>query len=373
MTDTATLPAPSPPSARRPEAATPPPDPAPAPATMDDVLTALDPDDFPGCRAVSMTSEEFDDYDGRVEVWDAATGTAMVCEAAGLYHEEPSHRLAQMTALIALTRGAHISVVGSTDLLLRDEHGARRRIMEADQTVYLHPERGRPDGPAIVMGEDVMPDVVVEVDNTTDVRRRKLALYESWKLPEVWVEVPDVRSPSRAKNREPGLTIHVLRPDGRYRPAAESRAFPGWTADEIHRAMNEPVWSAETMAVLERVGRALRDRDGAGPGDAPFLQRTRAEGHGPRAAPKGGRRATPGNGPCCAAWPRAGSTPGPRRGWPNCWPTSTTPSTWPTWATGSSTAPPATICWHDVRVCAAGTRRRRTERPRQRPSRVRLR
>ena len=108
---------------------------------------ALDPDEFPGCRAVHISREEFDDYDGRVEVWDAATETAMVCEAAGLYHEEPSQRLAQMTALIAVARGAHIGVVGSTDLLLRDEHGARRRIMQADQTVYLHPERAGPTAP----------------------------------------------------------------------------------------------------------------------------------------------------------------------------------------------------------------------------------
>ncbi len=291
MTDTAALPAPSPPSARRSETAATPRDAAPAPVTMDDVVTALDPDEFPGCRAVRMSGEEFDDYDGRVEVWDAATGTAMVCEAAGLYHEEPSHRLAQMTALIAVTRGSPVGVVGSTDLLLRDEHGARRRIMEADQTVYLHPERDRPAGHAIVVGEDAMPDVVVEVDHTTDVRRRKLALYESWKLPEVWVEVPDVRAPSRAANREAGMTIHVLHPDGGYRPAAESRAFPGWTAAEIHRAMNEPVLSAETMAVLERVGRALRDRDGAGPGDAPFPARYARRG--PRRRPGGGpRRAT---------------------------------------------------------------------------------
>ena len=278
MANPATLSVPSPPSARRSEATAPPRKAAPAQATMDDFVTALDADDFPGCRAVRMSGEEFDDYDGRVEVWDAATETAMVCEPAGIYHEEPSQRLAQMTALIALTRGSPIGVVGSTDLLLRDEHGARRRIMEADQTVYLQLERDRPDGPAIVVGEDVLPDVVVEVDHTTDVRRRKLSMYESWKLPEVWVEVPDVRAPSRAANREPGMTIHVLHPDGGYRPAAESRAFPGWTAAEIHRAMNEPVLSAETMAVLERVGRALRDRDGAGPDDAPFLRGTRAAG-----------------------------------------------------------------------------------------------
>ena len=163
--------------------------------------------------------------------------------------------------------------------MLRDEHGERRRVLEADQTVYLHLERDRPAGHYIVVGEDALPDVIVEVDHTTDVRRGKLALYESWGLPEVWVEVPDVRSPSRAANRKSGLTIHVLHPDRYYRESAESRAFPGWTASEIHRAMNEPALSIETMAVLERVGRALRERDGAGAGDAPFLRRMRAESH----------------------------------------------------------------------------------------------
>ena len=280
MANPAILPVPSPPPTRRSEAAAPPPDPAPAHAVAasEDAITARDADDFPGCRAVRITREEFDDYDGRVEVWDAATETAMVCEAAGIYHEEPSQRLAQMAALIAVARGSPIDTFGSTDLLLRDEHGARRRIMEADQTVYLHAGRDRPDGPAIVVGEDALPDVVVEVDHTTDVRRRKLAMYESWKLPEVWVEVPDVRAPSRAANRGPGLVIHVLQPDGRYRPAPESRALPGWTAAEIHRAMNEPVLSAESISVLERVGRVLRDRDGAGPREVPFLRGARAEG-----------------------------------------------------------------------------------------------
>lgn len=42
--------------------------------------------------------------------------------------------------------------------------------------------------------------------------------------------------------------------------------------------MNEPTLSVETMAVLERVARALRDRDGAETRDAPFLHRMRAEG-----------------------------------------------------------------------------------------------
>ena len=232
--------------------------------------------EFPGCRPVRISREAIADYERRIEYWDAATETAMVCEPVSVYHEYPSERLAQMTTLIALARGAPINTVGSADLLLRDERGERRRILEADQTVYLHPERDGPAGPAMVVGDDVLPDVVVEVDHTTDARRGKLALYESWGLREVWVDVPDAPSPSRPASRRPGLTIHVLGPDG-YRTSAESRAFPGWTAVEIHRAMNEPALSDETAAVLERVGRTLRDREGRPQGDSPFLRRMRGE------------------------------------------------------------------------------------------------
>ena len=50
----------------------------------------------------------------------------------------------------------------------------------------------------IEVGMDALPDVVlVEVDNTTDVRRGKLGHYESWGFREVWVEVPDEPAPSR--------------------------------------------------------------------------------------------------------------------------------------------------------------------------------
>ena len=85
------------------------------------------------------------------------------------------------------------------------------------------------------------------VDHTTDARRGKLPLYESWGFPEVWVDVPDAPSPSRPRARRPGLTIHLLAL-GRYRVAAESRALPGWTAAEIHEALNEAEPSARTSA-----------------------------------------------------------------------------------------------------------------------------
>lgn len=91
------------------------------------------------------------------------------------------------------------------------------------------------------------------------------------------MDVPDHTSPGRPAGRARGLTIHLLMGD-RYRTATVSRAFPGWTAAEIHVAMNEPLPSAATTRVLERVGRALGARDGTGPDDTPWLRRQREEG-----------------------------------------------------------------------------------------------
>ena len=234
--------------------------------------------EFPGCRPVTIKCADIDSYEGRFEYWDSDTETAwMVCEPTTDIHELPPQRLAALAALIASVRGSPIECYGTMDLLLRSGRGTRRRILQADQAVYLHPMRARlPEGMGMVLGEHDFPDVVLEVDNTTDVRRNKLGLYQEWGFPEVWVEVPERASPSRPAGRRPGLVIHLLE-DGVYRPAPMSQAFPGWTAAEIHAAMNEPVLSAATGRVIERVGRALGEREGTGPDDTPWLHKQREE------------------------------------------------------------------------------------------------
>ena len=235
-------------------------------------------DQFPGCRPVRISREEIADYEGRIEYWDAATEVAMVCESASIYHEHPAQRLAGLLSTIAHVRGSPIESFGAADLLVRDARGAHQRILQADQTVYLHPRATRPWGPAIEVDSDMLPDVVLEVDNTTDVRRGKLALYESWGFPELWVEVPDTPSPSRPAGLRPGLTIHLLG-DGGYGTVASSRALPGWTAQEIHQVLNETELSDATMAALRRVGRALGAAEGTGPDDDPLLRAERSASH----------------------------------------------------------------------------------------------
>ena len=231
-----------------------------------------------GCKAVPMSFEAVSRYEGRFELWSARSGVAwMVRDPTGPDHESPATRLAGMAALIAAVRGAPIECYGSMDLLLRDERGRAREIMQADQTVYLDPSRARLAGErAMEVGRHHFPDVVLEVDHTTDVRRGKLARYESWGFPEVWVEVPEQWTPSRPRGLSPGLTVYLLE-DGRYRESPASLAFPGWWSRAIHRALNEGEPSGWTHERLERLGRVLGARDGTGPDDSPLLRSLREE------------------------------------------------------------------------------------------------
>ncbi len=229
--------------------------------------------EFPGCRPVRVTRAAIDDYEGRFEYWDAATETAWVVrEPTSVYHEGPGQQLAALLRCIAAVRGAPIRTFGTADLVLRDARGERQRSVQADQLVYLDPVATRPRGEYVEVGSDHLPDVVLEVDYSTDVRRGKLGLYEAWGFPEVWVEVPEGGSP----RRRPGLTIHRRTPDG-YRPAAASVALAGWTAAEVHAALNEAALSESTRVVLDRVGRALGAVAGTGPDDDPWLGAQRRE------------------------------------------------------------------------------------------------
>ena len=234
---------------------------------------------FPGCRPIYLSREDIADYEGRLEFWDAELETAWVMEPTSPYHESPSQILAALVDRIAAVRGSPIRCFGAMDLLLRDEAGERRRILQADQAVYLHPvEANLPGKEAMVIGEHAYPDVVMEVDYSTDARPSKLGLYASWEFPEVWLDVPEERPRSRPRNRVPGLTIYLL-DGGAYRVVGESRAFPGWRAEEIHVALNERVSSEATCAVLERVGLALGAREGTGPDDNPLLRSQRRQGY----------------------------------------------------------------------------------------------
>lgn len=216
----------------------------------------------------------------RFEYWDAEDGAAWtVREGPAIVHEYPAHRLPALLERIAQARGAAIACGGTMTFHERAPIGEHIRAMEADQTPY--PDEARAPAlplPTLVLGgtrRTCPPDVVAEVDHTADVRRRKLAEYQRWRFPEVWAEVPEPWQGHQSRRR-PGLTIHLLEGRAgsiRYREAPASRAFPGWTAEEIHLGLNEPERSASTSAALERVGCALGRQEGLPPDGDPHLRR----------------------------------------------------------------------------------------------------
>ena len=224
-------------------------------------------EDFPGCESFHLPASEIDHYEGRLEFWDGYTETAWkVCEPTSIQHEAPSRLLVQMATRFEMLRGSRIACLGSADLVRREASGRKRWLMQADEVLYLRPDRVRLQGPAIEVDADPLPDVVLEVDHTTDVRRRKLGIYKESGFPEIWVLVP-----WEASVRRPGLAIHVRRGDV-YREEGSSRAFPGWRAEEIFRALTEAPMSAVASRVLERAALAMGAREGTKPDDDPHMR-----------------------------------------------------------------------------------------------------
>ena len=234
-------------------------------------------------RALSPAGERARRLRGALEFWDGRTETAWkVSEPTTTFHEGPSRRLVQMATRVEALRGSPIACFGSSDLVRRDAAGRLRWLMQADEVLYLHPARVRL-GAKIDVDADPLPDVVLEVDHSTDVRRRKLGIYKEAGFPEIWVLVP-----WEASVRAPGLAIHVRGDEG-YREAAESRAFPGWKAEEIHRALTEDPLSAGARRALERVALAMGAREGTRPEDDPFTRSVslKAEARGYERGPGG--------------------------------------------------------------------------------------
>ena len=235
-------------------------------------------EDFPGCESFHLPAGELDHYEDRLEFWDGATETAWkVCEPTSIQHEQPSRRLVRMAERVASLRGSAIECFGSGDLVRLDATGRRRWLMQADEVLYLHPDRVRLQGPAIDVDADPLPEVVLEVDHTTDVRRRKLGIYKESGFPEIWVLVP-----WESSVRRPGLAIHVRHGEG-YREERTSRAFPGWRAEEIHRALTEAPMSEVAWRALERTALSMGAREGTAPEDDPLMRsqnaRARMKGH----------------------------------------------------------------------------------------------
>ena len=225
------------------------------------------PEDFPGCEPFHLPAAEIDGYEGRLEFWEARTETAWkVREPTTIYHERPTRQLSRLAERVESLGGSRIESFGSADLARFNAGGNKHSLLQADEVLYLHPRYSRLAGPAIDVDNDPLPDVVLEVDHTTDVRKRKLRIYEAWGFPEVWVLVPP-----ESRLRPPGVDIHLLR-GGRYAEAPESEAFPGWQAEEIYLSLIEGSLSPRARPALERVAREMGAREGTGLEDDPIAR-----------------------------------------------------------------------------------------------------
>ena len=91
------------------------------PATKTSVET---PPEFPGCHPIRLTRQGLEDFEGRVEYWEANSETAwVISESTTATHERPTRRLGRLAELIAAVRGSPIESFGSMDLVLLDQHG----------------------------------------------------------------------------------------------------------------------------------------------------------------------------------------------------------------------------------------------------------
>lgn len=232
---------------------------------------------FPGCDAVRLTAAQLEEFDRHIEYWDERSGVAWVVREPSIEHERPGFRLAVLVHRIGQVRGAPIVSYGAMAIENRTRPDDRR-LMAPDQAVFMDAQRAAAQRSPVLVEAGDGPDIVLEVDYTTDIRRRKRDEYEDWRVQEVWMAVP-----IESTRRRPGLTIYALDAcTGRYREAEASEVLLGWTTAEIHRALNEPDISDETWATVLRVGRALGERDGTEPLEdplhGPLLRDARAEG-----------------------------------------------------------------------------------------------
>ena len=132
-----------------------------------------------------------------------------------------------------------------------------------DQSVFLHPARTRMPRPVLTIGEQDFPDVVLEVDHATDVRRRKVPKYEGVGVPGILDRGAGGRCAEPSAEPAVGADHPPAAGWGVPGMRRASRAFPGWTAVEIHAALNEDAFSARTSAVLKRVGAVLGEQQKA--------------------------------------------------------------------------------------------------------------
>ena len=251
--------------------------------------------EFLDCDPVPVNYQQYillRDAKRRIELWDRGAGMAWeLRDGPTGQHEWPIYQLKEMMVLMAAVRGISVPCFGSRGLAALDDDDQRLRVLHPDQSVYINRPVLYDNHGDIPVQRVGWPDIVMEVDYSTNTRRGKFELYEDMGVPELWIEVPnlwaadyadaklrrDGRPPRHAHGHPPGLSIFLLE-GGRYREYPASRALLGWKAEEIHDGLNDkPGLSPRHCEVLADLGRRFGERTGTGPDHHPMLRLMRDE------------------------------------------------------------------------------------------------
>ena len=251
--------------------------------------------EFLDCDPVPVNYEQYillRDAKRRIELWDRGAGTAWeLRDGPTGQHEWPICQLKEMMVLMAAVRGIPVPCFGDRGLAVLDEDDLRLRVLHPDQSVYINRPVNYDHHRDIPVQRVGWPDIVMEVDYSTNTRGGKIDLYEDMGVPELWIEVPELwvadyidaklrpdgRPPRHAHGHPPGLSIFLLE-GGRYREYSASRALLGWKAEEIHDGLNDlDGLSPRHCEVLADLGRRFGERTGTGPDDHPLMRMMRQQ------------------------------------------------------------------------------------------------
>ncbi|MEZ6059168.1 MAG: Uma2 family endonuclease [Planctomycetaceae bacterium] len=156
----------------------------------------------------------------------------------GRRHEEAAHIIGRM--IETWTEVAGIEIAGTRSMTCRRE--SEQRGFEGDNSYYVTHEREMRGIREFDSEVHPPPDLVVEIDISTS-SMNKLAVYESMRVPEVWLF--------------DGHTVRAFAADqkGKLSQVPSSRELPGFPFDQVVPVINAAVADGENTAI-----RAFRKR-----------------------------------------------------------------------------------------------------------------
>jgi Uma2 family endonuclease len=144
-------------------------------------------------------------------------------------HGRYGHFLSAIVQIVTAAMGLELDSCGDMTCDRKDlEKG-----IEPDDCFYIQNEPLMRDKEEVDLSVDPPPDLGIEIDITTDARRR-MGIYAAIRVPEIW----------RYQGRDQTVIICILQPDGQYAIAERSHCLPIVTAavltSFVQRRRHEP-------------------------------------------------------------------------------------------------------------------------------------